>query len=54
VHDELKDKNFMLELAWICPQSKNEFAYVPQDVYNKAKAAAEAAEAGDDEDEMDE
>lgn len=51
MHDELKDKMFVLELGWVCPQSNNEFAYVPEDVYARAKAAAEAAQEDEDEDE---
>jgi len=53
VHDDLKDKMFILELAWVCPASKNQFSYVPANVYDRAKGAAEAAQESD-EDEMDE
>lgn len=54
VHDESKDKLFELELAWICPDSKNTFQMVPRDLFLEAediaKKAVKEAEEGDDED----
>jgi len=42
-HDEAKDKDFELELSWICEESKWKHQFVPKDVYDEAKKAAEAA-----------
>lgn len=54
VHDESKDKLFELELAWICPESKNMFQMVPKELFEEAQAiaikAVKDAEEGDDED----
>ena len=40
VHDEVKDKNFELEMSWICPQSKNRHAPVPKEILARAEAWA--------------
>lgn len=39
VHDE-KDKDFELEMSWICPASKYEYASVPADLLQAAEAEA--------------
>lgn len=46
-HDDAKDKDFELELSWICPESKNRHQYVPADIV--AEAGRKAKEALDDE-----
>lgn len=43
VHDEVKDKLFELELAWVCADSGNRFQIVPQDLFAQAEAAAKQA-----------
>jgi 20S proteasome subunit alpha 7 len=43
VHDSAKDKEFELELTWICPQSKNRHVQVPGDVKAEAERLALAA-----------
>ncbi|KAI4463940.1 proteasome subunit alpha/beta [Holotrichia oblita] len=51
VHDELKDKNFELELAWVCADSKGRHEKVPETVYAEAeKSAKQAMEADSDSD----
>lgn len=37
VHDDAKDKDFELEMSWICPQSKNRHQSVPKDILNQAE-----------------
>jgi len=39
IHDELKDKQFELEITWICDESGRKHTLVPADL----KAAAEEA-----------
>ncbi|WVO13550.1 hypothetical protein L204_101171 [Cryptococcus depauperatus] len=45
VHDENKDKDFELEMTWVCEESNNKHALVPEELVkeaeNKAKAALE-------------
>ncbi|BAF17818.2 Os05g0490800, partial [Oryza sativa Japonica Group] len=43
VHDEAKDKDFELELSWVCDESKRQHEKVPDDLVEQAKAAAQAA-----------
>lgn len=51
VHDELKDKNFELELSWICAESGGIHEKVPDSVFAEAeKAAKQAMEADSDSD----
>ena len=40
VHDEVKDKDFELEMSWICPQSKGRHAPVPKETLQQAEAWA--------------
>mmetsp|Transcript_9256 Transcript_9256/g.32156 ORF Transcript_9256/g.32156 Transcript_9256/m.32156 type:complete len:249 (+) Transcript_9256:199-945(+) len=42
VHDE-KDKEFELELGWVCEESGKQFKRVPDDLHAEAVAAAKAA-----------
>jgi len=49
VHDEVKDKDFELELAWVCEESKRQFQVVPQDIRESADKKAKASlESSDD------
>jgi len=43
VHDELKDKQFELELSWVCKQSKGLHERVPAELQAEAEKAARAA-----------
>jgi len=50
VHDDIKDKEFELELSWICPESGNQHQFVPKDLRDQAdKAARDALKADMDE-----
>eukprot|EP00695_Tsukubamonas_globosa_P004026 TRINITY_DN982_c0_g1_i1.p1 TRINITY_DN982_c0_g1~~TRINITY_DN982_c0_g1_i1.p1 ORF type:complete len:271 (-),score=115.71 TRINITY_DN982_c0_g1_i1:45-800(-) len=52
VHDFVKDKEFELELGWVCDESKKQFQLVPATIREEAeriaKAALEAEEGGED------
>jgi len=37
LHDEIKDKDFELEMSWICEASGYQHAWVPKDVLEEAK-----------------
>ncbi|KAI9190196.1 putative proteasome subunit alpha type-7 [Blastocladiella emersonii ATCC 22665] len=43
VHDEAKDKDFELELSWICEASKNRHVMVPADIAADAEQFAQQA-----------
>ncbi|KAJ3193702.1 hypothetical protein HK101_004331 [Irineochytrium annulatum] len=43
VHDEVKDKDFELELSWVCAESGGKHEFVPAEVAAEAEAAAKAA-----------
>jgi len=43
IHDDVKDKEFELELSWICAESKFEHHLVPADVLAEAEKYAKAA-----------
>ncbi|WWC67127.1 uncharacterized protein I206_101034 [Kwoniella pini CBS 10737] len=43
VHDDNKDKDFELELTWICQESGNKHALVPEDLLKAAEEKAKAA-----------
>jgi len=43
VHDELKDKQFELELSWVGADTKGIFERVPQSVFQEAEKSAKAA-----------
>eukprot|EP01101_Sappina_pedata_P003727 TRINITY_DN1503_c0_g1_i1.p1 TRINITY_DN1503_c0_g1~~TRINITY_DN1503_c0_g1_i1.p1 ORF type:complete len:261 (-),score=114.71 TRINITY_DN1503_c0_g1_i1:129-872(-) len=40
VHDDVKDKDFELEMGWICTESNNLFQSVPANLRDEAEAAA--------------
>jgi len=42
-HDEVKDKEFELELSWICAESNYEHQIVPKDVLADAEKFAKSA-----------
>jgi len=49
VHDEVKDKNFELELSWVGEMTEGRHQLVPIDVYNEAeKYAKDALEESDE------
>ncbi|KAF5302330.1 hypothetical protein FQA39_LY10369 [Lamprigera yunnana] len=51
VHDELKDKNFELELSWVCADTNGEHQRVPEQVFTEAeKCAKQAMDAESDSD----
>jgi len=51
VHDELKDKNFEMELSWVCKETDGRHERVPHEIYLEAeKAAKQAMEAESDSD----
>jgi len=43
LHDDVKDKEFELELSWVCDESKRKHVFVPKDI--KDAAVKEAIEA---------
>jgi len=49
VHDELKDKNFELELSWVCKDSNGFHQRVPENVFQDAEKAAKQAMEADSE-----
>jgi len=53
-HDELKDKNFEIEMSWICEESGRVHKLVPADVLAAGEAAAKAALESDDDDDDEE
>jgi len=51
VHDELKDKNFEMELSWVCAETEGRHQRVPNDIFLEAeKSAKQAMEADSDSD----
>jgi len=54
VHDEVKDKNFELELSWIGENTNGKHELVPKDVFTEVeKYAKESLEESDDSDDED-
>ncbi|CAG9838385.1 unnamed protein product [Diabrotica balteata] len=49
VHDELKDKNFELELSWVCKDTNGLHTKVPESVFADAEKAAKQAMEADSE-----
>lgn len=50
VHDEIKDKNFELELGWVGAATGGKFQFVPKDMFVEAeKYAKESLESDDEE-----
>jgi 20S proteasome subunit alpha 7 len=43
VHDELKDRDWELELSWVSDESKNKHVRVPQDLKDEAETLAKQA-----------
>jgi 20S proteasome subunit alpha 7 len=43
VHDELKDKEFELELSWVCEESKGRHEFVPLELFQDAERQAKLA-----------
>lgn len=43
VHDDNKDKEFELEMTWVCAESGGKHKAVPQDLLNEADAKGRAA-----------
>lgn len=39
-HDDAKDKDFELELSWICAESKYKHQFVPNDIKEEAERLA--------------
>lgn len=39
-HDDAKDKEFELELSWICAESKYKHQFVPADIQREAERLA--------------
>lgn len=48
MHDDAKDKEFELELSWICEESKGFHQIVPKEIADEAEALAKAALNDDD------
>lgn len=53
VHDELKDKNFELELSWVCKDSNGFHEKVPESVFAEAERSAKLAMEADSESDTD-
>ena len=43
VHDDVKDKDFELELSWVCAESKGKHQFVPTEIAQEAERLAKAA-----------
>ncbi|KAJ3092450.1 hypothetical protein HK102_007074 [Quaeritorhiza haematococci] len=43
VHDDVKDKEFELELSWVCDESKGRHEFVPKDLAEEAERLAKAS-----------
>ncbi|KAJ3103433.1 hypothetical protein HDU97_010179 [Phlyctochytrium planicorne] len=43
VHDDAKDKDFELEMSWVCEESGGKHELVPREILEEAEAAAKAA-----------
>lgn len=55
VHDQVKDRDFELELGWVCEESKGIYQLVPESIKQEAEEHAKAAlQQGDEEEEGDE
>eukprot|EP00842_Homolaphlyctis_polyrhiza_P003195 jgi/Hompol1/3877/HPOL_003387-RA len=48
VHDDAKDKDFELELTWICEESGRKHQVVPQEIAQEAERLAKAALSADE------
>ena len=47
-HDESKDREFELELSWICPESGMRHQHVPSDLFAEAQQYAKDATNNDE------
>ncbi|KAL0487665.1 proteasome subunit alpha-3 [Acrasis kona] len=54
VHDPVKDKDFELELSWVCDESKRVHQLVPKEVKEEAEQYAKEANKDDDDDDDEE
>ncbi|XP_077549480.1 proteasome subunit alpha type-3-like [Haemaphysalis longicornis] len=52
VHDEVKDKNFELELSWVCKETEGKHEFVPEHVFREAETHANAAMEESEDEEM--
>ena len=43
VHDDVKDKAFVLELSWVCAETNNQHQFVPDELKAAAEEEAKAA-----------
>ncbi|KAF3441377.1 hypothetical protein FNV43_RR15291 [Rhamnella rubrinervis] len=43
IHDEAKDKDFELEMSWVCDESNRLHQKVPDELLEETKVAAKAA-----------
>jgi 20S proteasome subunit alpha 7 len=43
VHDSVKDKEFELELSWVCEESKNLHSFVPKELADEVERLAKVA-----------
>lgn len=50
VHDDLKDKNFELELSWVTAETQGRHERVPDSVFTEAEKSAKQAVADSDSD----
>eukprot|EP01117_Protostelium_nocturnum_P007654 TRINITY_DN2745_c0_g1_i1.p1 TRINITY_DN2745_c0_g1~~TRINITY_DN2745_c0_g1_i1.p1 ORF type:complete len:251 (-),score=69.24 TRINITY_DN2745_c0_g1_i1:23-775(-) len=50
LHDDVKDKDFELEMSWICPESGHQHQAVPESLLAEAEEAAKASLVEDMED----
>merc|ERR1711991_483140 len=53
VHDEVKDKDFELEMSWLCAASNQRVASVPKEKLDAAIAEAKASLESDSDEDMD-
>ena len=43
VHDDVKDKEFELEVSWVCQESNGLHQFVPKEVLEEAEGLAKAS-----------
>jgi 20S proteasome subunit alpha 7 len=54
IHDDVKDKEFVLEMSWVCEATNGKHEFIPADVVAEAEAQAKKEIEDDSDDEMDE
>ena len=47
-HDDVKDKEFELELSWICAESKYKHQFVPNELKSEAERLAKESSSDDE------